>query len=426
MPLEDGSPSYLDKIVAQRRLDVATAKASVSEDALRAQIAAQSPVHDFVAALRRQELAVLAEMKRASPSKGDIAVGVDAAQQGLTYALAGACTVSVLTCPTGFKGSLDDMARVRRGLDEAALEPPVCVLRKDFVIDAYQLLEARAHGADTALLIVNILSADELAALMAASRALGMEPLVEVNTEAEMTVALAAGAKVIGVNNRNLHTFKVDMGTTVRLAAMVPPASGIELLALSGVGSRDDALSFARAGARAVLVGESLMRAPSPGVLVRGLMGLPTPPPMCKVCGVRDAEAARCAAENGADLVGMIFAPSRRQVSEDDAKAIVNACRSARPRPAGWVMPQMPPPTVAGSTEGEEGAARWLQASQGLLAHASRVGGPLTCGIFVNASVEEMNGMAERVGLDIIQLHGAEGWEVREPPHTIAHSLCIL
>ena len=245
MPLEDGSPSYLDKIVAQRRLDVAAAKASVSEDALRAQIAAQSPVHDFVAALRRQELAVLAEMKRASPSKGDIAVGVDAAQQGLTYALAGACTVSVLTCPTGFKGSLDDMARVRRGLDEAALEPPVCVLRKDFVIDAYQLLEARAHGADTALLIVNILSADELAALMAASRALGMEPLVEVNTEAEMTVALAAGAKVIGVNNRNLHTFKVDMGTTVRLAAMVPPASGIELLALSGVGSRDDALSFA-------------------------------------------------------------------------------------------------------------------------------------------------------------------------------------
>ena len=151
MPLEDGSPSYLDKIVAQRRLDVAAAKASVSEDALRAQIAAQSPVHDFVAALRRQELAVLAEMKRASPSKGDIAVGVDAAQQGLTYALAGACTVSVLTCPTGFKGSLDDMARVRRGLDEAALEPPVCVLRKDFVIDAYQLLEARAYGADTAM-----------------------------------------------------------------------------------------------------------------------------------------------------------------------------------------------------------------------------------------------------------------------------------
>ena len=221
---------------------------------------------------------------------------------------------------------------------------------------------------------------------MAASRSLGMEPLVEVNTTDEMEIALAAGAKVIGVNNRNLHTFEVDMGTTGRISAMLPASDPPLLLALSGVATREDATELQKVGACGVLVGESLMRAPSPGVLVRGLMGLPTPPPMCKVCGVRDAEAARCAAENGADLVGMIFAPSRRQVSEDDAKAIVNACRSARPRPAGWVMPQMPPPTVAGSTEGEEGAARWLQASQGLLAHASRVGGPLTCGIFVNAS----------------------------------------
>ena len=420
MPLEDGSPSYLDKIVAQRRLDVAAAKASVSEDALRAQIAAQSPVHDFVAALRRQELAVLAEMKRASPSKGDIAVGVDAAQQGLTYALAGACTVSVLTCPTGFKGSLDDMARVRRGLDEAALEPPVCVLRKDFVIDAYQLLEARAHGADTALLIVNILSADELAALMAASRALGMEPLVEVNTEAEMTVALAAGAKVIGVNNRNLHTFKVDMGTTVRLAAMVPPASGIELLALSGVGSRDDALSFARAGARAVLVGESLMRASSPAALIAELHGRAAPPPLCKVCGVRTAEAAAVAVAAGADFVGMIFAPSKRQVSEAEAKEIVGAVRAndaalAAARGPRWRLPaKIAAIDADGAAGGDDGAPtrRWLQLWQGLLEHAARRGGPLTVGVFVNATVAEMNGVAERVGLDLIQLHGDEGWEV--------------
>ena len=138
----DGSPSYLDKIVAQRRLDVAAAKASVSEDALRAQIAAQSPVHDFVAALRRQELAVLAEMKRASPSKGDIAVGVDAAQQGLTYALAGACTVSVLTCPTGLGAARRHGARAPRARRGGA-RAPVCVLRKDFVIDAYQLLEVQ-------------------------------------------------------------------------------------------------------------------------------------------------------------------------------------------------------------------------------------------------------------------------------------------
>ena len=204
--------SVLDKIADQRRLDVTAAQAVVTEDQLRAQIAAQSPAGDFVAALQAAPMAVLAEMKRASPSKGDIAMHVEAAQQGLTYALAGACTISVLTEPTWFKGSLDDLRRVKTALEEAKLSPGTCVLRKDFIIDEYQLLEARAAGADTALLIVAILSPTRLAELMAASRALGMEPLVEVATEGEMTVALEAKARVIGVNNRNLHTMEVDMG----------------------------------------------------------------------------------------------------------------------------------------------------------------------------------------------------------------------
>merc|ERR1740115_556547 len=121
-------------------------------------------------------------MKRASPSKGDIAMHVDAAQQGLTYALAGAAAISVLTEPTWFKGSLDDLRAVKTALEAAKLSPGTCVLRKDFIIDEYQLLEARVYGADTALLIVAILPEDELGALMAACRGLGMEPLVEVNT----------------------------------------------------------------------------------------------------------------------------------------------------------------------------------------------------------------------------------------------------
>ena len=220
--------SVLDKIADQRRLDVTAAQAVVTEDQLRAQIAAQSPAGDFVAALQAAPMAVLAEMKRASPSKGDIAMHVDAAQQGLTYALAGACTISVLTEPTWFKGSLDDLRRVKTALEEAKLSPGTCVLRKDFIIDEYQLLEARAAGADTALLIVAILSPTRLAELMAASRALGMEPLVEVATEGEMTVALEAKARVIGVNNRNLHTMEVDMGRTRRLASMIPRGEGVE------------------------------------------------------------------------------------------------------------------------------------------------------------------------------------------------------
>ena len=141
--------SVLDKIADQRRLDVTAAQAVVTEDQLRAQIAAQSPAGDFVAALQAAPMAVLAEMKRASPSKGDIAMHVDAAQQGLTYALAGACTISVLTEPTWFKGSLDDLRRVKTALEEAKLSPGTCVLRKDFIIDEYQLLEARAAGADS-------------------------------------------------------------------------------------------------------------------------------------------------------------------------------------------------------------------------------------------------------------------------------------
>ena len=390
------------------------AVASVPPEQLHAKIAARAPANDFQAALRAAgPLCLLAEMKRASPSKGDIAKGIDAPQQALAYALAGACTISVLTEPTWFKGTLDDLAGVRSALEGAGVSPGVCVLRKDFLIDEYQLLEARAHGADTALLIVAVLEPHELKSLMAASRALGMEPLVEVNTEAEMEIAMEAGAKVVGVNNRNLHTFEVDMGTTGRIAKMLPAGGGgVQLLALSGVANRADAVDLQGVGANGILVGESLMRAPSPAALIRELLGQPEPLPLCKVCGLRDAEAAVVAVESGADLLGVIFAPSKRQVNVEEAAKIVQAVRAAKPRPEGWAMPAMPPPTVAGSTDGVEGATRWLQVSTGLLGRGAKTGGPLVCGIFVNETAAEMNRIADAVGLDIIQLHGAEGWEI--------------
>lgn len=165
--------SKLNMIVAQRRIDVAEAKTRMSTEELRARIAAAKPPADFVEVLKRNgPMALLGEMKRASPSKGDIARGVDAAQQGLSYALAGACTISVLTEPNWFKGSLDDLERVRGALESGGLSPDVCVLRKDFIIDEYQLLEARAYGADTALLIVASLPMHELMALMVRGRPL--------------------------------------------------------------------------------------------------------------------------------------------------------------------------------------------------------------------------------------------------------------
>lgn len=264
-------PTILDRIVAQRRLDLATAKEAVPADELRRRIAGAPAGIDFVARLRAAApVALIAEIKRASPSKGDIAPGIDAAKQGSAYARAGAAGISVLTEPTWFKGTLEDMLAVRCAVEPMGAARPA-VLRKDFIIDDYQVLEARAYGADSLLLIVASLDDATLGRLMAASRSLGMEPLVEVNSAAEMERAIAAGATLVGVNNRDLRTFKVDLATTDRLAGMVP--ADILLVALSGISTRADVERFQAAGARAILVGEALMAAAEPGAKVRELVG---------------------------------------------------------------------------------------------------------------------------------------------------------
>jgi anthranilate synthase/indole-3-glycerol phosphate synthase/phosphoribosylanthranilate isomerase len=264
------APNILETIAARRLLDVAAAKARVPAAGLKARIAESPPAIDFAARLRSAApMAVMAEIKRASPSKGDIAPCVDAGAQALVYAKAGAAAVSVLTEPTWFKGSLEDLGAARSAVDPIPDRP--AILRKDFLLEEYQLLEARAGGADAVLLIVAILSDADLQALLARSRELGMEPLVEVNSEAEMGRALAAGAMVIGINNRDLRDFSVDLDTTVRLAGQVP--ANVILAALSGISTKADVGRFRRAGASAVLVGEALMRAADPASLIRELAG---------------------------------------------------------------------------------------------------------------------------------------------------------
>jgi len=402
--------SMLHKIVERTRADLVDIKAARPAQQLLDKINQRGDVaNPFLPCLRANApMALLAEVKRASPSKGDIAKGADAPATALAYALAGACTISVLTEPHWFKGSLNDLEQVRASLVASGRSPGVCVLRKDFIVDEYQLLEARAHGADTALLIVAVLPADELVHLISFSRNLGMEPLVEVATEDEMATALAAGSKVIGINNRNLHTFEVDMGRTGRLAAMVPAGSDVFTIALSGVTCRSDVEAFAGVGAGAVLVGEALMRAPSPEALISELLARPRQPPLCKICGLRDAEAAGVAAAAGADLIGMIFAKSKRQVDVQAAQAMVAAVRRERPRPADWAMP----PYLATNADHQLTPRAWLLRWRALLTDAASKGGPLTVGVFVNSTVEEMNRIAEDVPLDLIQLHGDEGWSI--------------
>jgi len=264
-------PTILDRIVERRRADVLAASSSVSARDLQRRAATAPPVISFTRRLREAgPVALIAEIKRASPSKGDIAPDMDAVAQALRYANAGAAGISVLTEPAWFKGTLDDLAAVRSAVEAMGATRPA-VLRKDFIIDEYQVLEARAYGADALLLIVACLDDEALARLYRFTQEMGMEALVEVDTLEGMQRAAAIDASFIGINNRDLRSFTVDLGTTDSLAGLAPP--GALLAALSGISRREDVERFAAAGASAVLVGEALMVAGDPAARVRELLG---------------------------------------------------------------------------------------------------------------------------------------------------------
>jgi len=263
--------TILDRIVARRRDDVREAKIATPFAELQARMRDALPAIDFVARLRAAgPMALIAEIKRASPSKGDIAPDIVASRQAMLYARAGAAGISVLTEPTWFKGTLDDLLQVRQAVGQLGAGRPG-VLRKDFLVDPYQVLEARAYGADAVLLIVACLDDATLRGLLEFAHECGMEALVEVNNGAEMERAVAVGARLIGINNRDLRDFSVDLGTTDRLAKQVP--AGTLLAALSGITARADVERFAAVGAEAVLVGEALMVAGDPAAKVAELTG---------------------------------------------------------------------------------------------------------------------------------------------------------
>jgi len=260
--------TILDKILAVKRTEVADARATRSLADLDAAARAAGPVRGLAQALRRPPgtpVRVIAEIKRASPSAGAIRAGADPAVIARDYARGGATALSVLTDRQFFDGELGFLARCR-----AAASLPL--LRKDFVIDAYQIAEARAAGADGVLLIVAALDAKQLAELLAAARDYGLDALVEVHDLAEADTALAAGASLVGVNHRDLKTFTMDMTLTGKIAPRVP--AGVVLVGESGIRTSDDVRMLGDAGAHAVLVGEQLMRAESPGDALLALRGV--------------------------------------------------------------------------------------------------------------------------------------------------------
>jgi indole-3-glycerol phosphate synthase len=255
--------NVLDRIVAEKREEVAGLQAWRA--ALRREAEAAGAGSGLAGALRQSgEVAVLAEVKRRSPSAGWILEGADAAGVARVYESSGAAAVSVLTDEAWFGGSLDDVRSVK-----AAVEIPV--LRKDFVLDPVQVWQARAAGADGLLLIVRILDDALLGDLLALGTSLGMDALVEVHEEGELERAMSAGARVVGINSRDLTTFQTDLAVVERMAAQVE--EGVVLVGESGIGGPADVDRLGAVGVDAVLVGESLMRAPDMGQALARLTG---------------------------------------------------------------------------------------------------------------------------------------------------------
>lgn len=347
-------------------------------------------------------LSLMAEIKRASPSKGIISLSKCAVKQARDYALNGASVISVLTEPEWFKGSLEDLQSVRRELEGMPNRP--AVLRKEFIFDEYQILKARLAGADTVLLIVKMLDEALLTQLYKYSLSLGMEPLVEVNTPEEMATAVKLGAEVIGVNNRDLTSFEVDLNTTSKLRDQAPKDTIV--CALSGITDSRDVEAYLKNGVEAVLIGQALMEATDlPKFIQKTLGGLKSPqasinsnipPPLVKICGTRTPEAAKVAIEAGADLIGMILVPNiKRTVSHASALAISAAIHNT----------PSPSPKSSEAEISPDTATDFFSSSIRNIRHPTRA---LLVGVFRNQPLDVILSSIQTYDLDIVQLHGNE------------------
>jgi indole-3-glycerol phosphate synthase len=361
---------FLSKIVAARRERVEAAKASASIGQVRARAAmvrGDSVPHRFAKALRNENHTnIIAEFKRRSPSKGDLNTHADAAVVAKAYESSGAAAISVLTEEDFFGGSLADLQKIRETVS-------IPLLRKDFVVEEYQVYESAAAGADAFLLIVAALDDSTLARLRAIGEdELGMDALVEVHTKDELNRAVNAGARIIGVNNRNLHTFEVSIDTSEQLARIAP----LDAILVSESGLNPAAVNRLRAlGYRGFLVGEALMRADDPAEALRDFIGGPADSRAVrvKICGITNLQDARAAIEAGADMLGFnFFQQSPRFIDPETARRIIEEIRP-------------------------------------------NSNGPVTMvGVFVNETIENVLRIAETVNLDGIQLHGDETAEFCE------------
>lgn len=355
---------FLDRIVAQTRIDLEQRKRELPLEELQRRAAAQPPARDLAQALTSHTgVHLIAEVKRASPSKGLLAPDLDPVATARLYAANGAAAISVLTEPHFFLGAPEFLMAIKQ-------EVSVPVLRKDFIIDEYQVYEARSWGADAILLICAILDDRQLRHLLNVAHSLGMRCLVEVHSREEALRATSAGALVLGVNSRDLVTFKMNP-YLIRDLRQLLPADRI-LVAESGIHTPADARRLARYDVQAMLVGESLVIAPDIAAQMHMLLHAANESTQVKICGLREPEHIDAAVEAGADLLGIIFyPPSHRYLSPQQVRGVFQQSQRYSNPAAGTTSPDL-------------------------------------VGIFVNEGTDFINAVIEEAGLHFVQLSGTE------------------
>ncbi len=349
---------FLDGIISQTRIDLEQRKRSTPFEEQQRLAFAQSKPRDFLQALKaRSKIGLIAEVKRASPSKGTFAPAIDPTELAQTYAVNGAAAISVLTEPHFFLGSFDYLKVIK----ETVRIPVLC---KDFIIDAYQVYEARAWGADAILLICAVLDQIQLQSLLDVAHKLKMHCLVEVHTLEEAERAIAVGAQIVGVNSRDLKTFQINPNLIREIRPRIPKDTVV--VAESGIHTRADARRLARYDVQAMLVGESLVTSQDIPAQMRALLKGANEDVQVKICGLRTADQLLSARDAGADLIGLMFyEESSRYIQPEAAKELLKTYED------GLVSPDV-------------------------------------VGIFVNEEAGYINNVAEQVRLNFVQLHGDE------------------
>lgn len=370
----------LDKIVDATKVRVAKEKEMDTPEAVKAAALAlpSDTGFPFEAALRQQDFNFICEVKKASPSKGIIADHFPYLDIAKEYEVAGAAAISVLTEPDFFKGD-------KKYLQEIASTVKIPVLRKDFIIDEYQIYQAKVWGASAILLICACLDVPTLTKFRELADSLGLSSLVEAHDEQEVQMAIDCGARIIGVNNRNLKDFTVDVQNSVRLRNLVQ--DDVIFVSESGLETPEDIQVLRDNNIGVALMGETFMRSPNKVEKLAYLYGPTYYTPKVKMCGISKVETIPAIVDAKPDYMGLVFAPSKRQVTVDQAKTLVEELYKQN--------------VVGNNSEAEQ-----TESVTSLDTASSET--IKTVGVFVNETVENLLKIAEEVKLDVIQLHGDE------------------